>query len=69
MFIVKIHLNFFTLNRGNTEEAQRLFERAVDLVRTEAEMANIFSLLEAAKAQTKVIKLYGITLPQMGMGM
>ena len=51
--------------RGNNEEAIALFERAVDLVRTEAEMANTFSLLEAAKAQTKITKQYGITLPKI----
>eukprot|EP00111_Clytia_hemisphaerica_P011292 TCONS_00033062-protein len=53
------------VQRGNNEEAIRLFGRAVDLVRTEAEMANTFSLMEAAKAQSKVTKLYGITLPKM----
>ncbi|XP_057302474.1 mitochondrial import receptor subunit TOM70-like [Hydractinia symbiolongicarpus] len=53
------------VQKGNNEEAVRLFERAIDLVRTEAEMASTFSLLEAAKAQSKVTKLYGITLPSM----
>jgi len=28
-------------------------------------MANTFSLLEAAKAQNKVMKLYGITMPKI----
>eukprot|EP00794_Sanderia_malayensis_P011323 gene11323-12509_t len=51
------------VQRGNTEEAVSLFEKAIDLVRTEAEMAQAFSLLEAAKAQGKVIKRLGITPP------
>lgn len=51
------------VQKRNNEEAIRLFERSIDLVRTEAEMANTFSLLEAAKAQDKVTKQYGITLP------
>ena len=55
--------------RGNNDEAIRLFEKAIDLVRTEAEMANTFSLLEAAKAQSKITKQYGITLPTMSQGM
>jgi len=53
------------VQQGNNEEAIRLFERAIELVRTEAEMANTFSLLEAAKAQSKVTKQYGIQLPQV----
>lgn len=67
-------LNFFHLwfrclmlhhfiNRGNTEEAVALFSKAIELVRTETEMAQTFSLLEAAKAQGKVVKRLGIALP------
>ena len=52
--------------RGNSDEAVRLFEKAIDLVRTEAEMAQTFSLLEAAKAQAKVTKRLGISLPSGG---
>jgi len=55
------------VQKGNSEEAIRLFTKAIDLVRTEAEMANTFSLLEAAKAQTKITKQYGIILPTMPM--
>jgi len=54
------------VQRGNAEEAQRLFHRVIELVRTEAEMANTFSMLEASKAQTKVSEQYGVRLPQMG---
>ncbi len=52
--------------RGNTEEAVSLFQKAIDLVRTETEMAQTFSLLEAAKAQGNVIKRLGITPPDVG---
>lgn len=48
---------------GNTEEAVALFSKAIELVRTETEMAQTFSLLEAAKAQGKVVKRLGIALP------
>eukprot|EP00112_Aurelia_sp_Birch-Aquarium-sp1_P019535 Seg4844.2 transcript_id=Seg4844.2/GoldUCD/mRNA.D3Y31 product="Mitochondrial import receptor subunit TOM70" protein_id=Seg4844.2/GoldUCD/D3Y31 len=54
------------VQRGNSDEAVRLFEKAIDLVRTEAEMAQTFSLLEAAKAQAKVTKRLGISLPSGG---
>jgi len=51
------------VQKGNTEEATELFNKAIDLARTEAEMAQSFSLLEAAKAQSKVTKRLGISLP------
>ncbi|XP_065055601.1 mitochondrial import receptor subunit TOM70-like [Rhopilema esculentum] len=54
------------VQRGNSEEAIKLFNKAIDLVRTEAEMAQTFSLLEAAKAQSKATKNLGITLPLQG---
>lgn len=57
------------VQKGNNEEAIQLFEKALDLVRTESEMANTFSLLEAAKAQSKITKQYGITVPTMQPGM
>jgi len=47
---------------GNVEEALRLFERSLQLVRSEAEMANTYSLLEAAKAQAKITERLGIQL-------
>jgi len=51
------------VQKGNNEKAIEMFEKAVELVRTEAEMANTFSLLEASRAQTKITKLYGIKVP------
>ena len=63
---MSMDLSFF---RGNNDEAIRLFEKAIDLVRTQTEMANTFSLLEASKAQSKITKQYGITLPTMPQGM
>lgn len=44
-----------------------MFNKALELVRTEAEMAQTFSLLEAAKAQNKVTERLGITLPTAGV--
>ena len=63
---MSMDLSFFF--RGNNDEAIRLFEKAIDLVRTQTEMANTFSLLEASKAQSKITKQYGITLPTMPQG-
>jgi len=47
------------------EKAIELFNRAIDLSKTEAEMAHLFSLLDAAVAQSRVAKYLGIQLPSM----
>jgi len=51
--------------RGCLEKAIELFNRAIDLSKTEAEMAHLFSLLDAAIAQSHVAKYLGIQLPSM----
>jgi len=51
--------------RGCLEKAIELFNRAIDLSKTEAEMAHLFSLLDAAVAQSRVAKYLGIQLPSM----
>jgi len=43
--------------------AVKLFEKAIDLCRTETEMSHLFSLLHAAKAQLKAAQTLGIPLP------
>jgi len=51
--------------RGCLEKAIELFNRAIELSKTEAEMAHLFSLLDAAVAQSRVAKNLGIHLPSM----
>jgi hypothetical protein len=43
--------------------AVNLFEKAIDLCRTENEMSHLFSLLHAAKAQLQAAQTLGIPLP------
>ena len=53
--------------RGNLERAISLFNRAIKLSKTEVEMAHLFSLLDAAIAQSRVAENFGIQVPNMGM--
>ena len=52
-------------NRGNLDKAISLFHKSIDLVRTETEMAQTFSLCEAAKAQKYVTENMGFTPPTL----
>ena len=45
------------------DKAMEYFQSAIDLARTESEMAHLYSLLDAAKAQLNVAKNLGIPLP------
>ena len=56
---------FYDCCRGCLEKAIELFNRAIELSKTEAEMAHLFSLLDAAVAQYRVAKYLGIHLPSM----
>lgn len=51
------------VQRGNLDRAIELFNKAIDLVRTETELAQTFSLREAAKAQKYVTETLGLTPP------
>lgn len=51
------------VQRGNLDKAIELFNKAIDLVRTEGELAQTFSLREAAKAQKYVTETLGLTPP------
>jgi len=53
------------LIRGRLEKAIELFNRAIELAKTEAEMAHLFSLLDAAVAQSRVAQYLGIQLPSV----
>ncbi|XP_070551403.1 mitochondrial import receptor subunit TOM70-like [Ptychodera flava] len=56
-------LGTIEVQRGNLEHAIQLFERAIDLARTEMEMAHLYSLLDAAIAQSRVAATYNIRPP------
>jgi import receptor subunit TOM70 len=58
-------LGTIEIQRGNLDKAIELFNRAIDLSKTEAEMAHLFSLLDAAVSQTRVIERLGIQMPMM----
>ncbi len=64
-------MNLFPLlQRGNLEEAIALFDKAIPLANTELEMAHLFGLRDAARAQTNVTRRLGVSLPTMaGQGM
>ncbi|XP_015765073.1 PREDICTED: mitochondrial import receptor subunit TOM70-like [Acropora digitifera] len=51
------------VQRGHLDKAIELFDKAIELVRTEAELAQTFSLREAAKAQKYVTEILGLTPP------
>jgi import receptor subunit TOM70 len=53
--------------RGNTERAIELFQKAMSLVRSESELAQAYSLCDAAVIQQKVTRELGI-MPPMPMG-
>ena len=59
------------VQRGNMEKAIDMFNKAINLAKSEMEMAHLYSLCDAAHAQTEVAKKYGLkppTLQNMGEG-
>ncbi|KAK3107387.1 hypothetical protein FSP39_013441, partial [Pinctada imbricata] len=56
-------LGTLEVQRGNMDQAMKHFQKAIQLAKTENEMAHLFSLLEAAQAQLNVAKNLGIPLP------
>ncbi|XP_069115715.1 mitochondrial import receptor subunit TOM70-like [Argopecten irradians] len=61
-------LGTLEVQQGHMDKAMEHFQRAIEYSRTESEMAHLFSLLEAAKAQLNVAKNFGIQLPSLGAG-
>lgn len=59
---MNIYLNFY---RGSLDKAIELFNKAINLSRTEDEMAHLYSLLDAAMAQARVAQFLGIQMPTM----
>ncbi|XP_071500354.1 mitochondrial import receptor subunit TOM70-like [Diadema antillarum] len=56
-------LGTIEVQRGQMTSAQEYFNKAIELARTEMEMAHLYSLSVAAQAQSNVTKKYGITPP------
>jgi len=57
-------LGTIEVQRGELKSAMVLFQSAIRLAKTEMEMAHLFSLCEAAKAQLQVAERLGINLPK-----
>lgn len=53
-------LGTIEVQRGNLKIAVDLFEKAIDLAKTEVEMSHLFSLRDAAIAQSRVAENFGI---------
>lgn len=63
-------LGTIEVQRGNMAKAIELFDKAIPLANTELEVAHLYGLRDAARAQITVTERLGITLPNMGnMGM
>lgn len=52
----------FHFFRGNLQRGLELFQKAVDAAHTETELAHLYSLLLAAKAQAKAAERFGLDL-------
>ncbi|XP_006637995.1 mitochondrial import receptor subunit TOM70 [Lepisosteus oculatus] len=53
------------VQRGNLDKAIDMFNRAINLAKSEMEMAHLYSLCDAAYAQTEVAKKYGLKPPTL----
>lgn len=50
---------FFFFFRGKVRRGLELFQKAIDVAHTETELAHLYSLYLAAKAQSKAIEHFG----------
>ncbi|XP_053435618.1 LOW QUALITY PROTEIN: mitochondrial import receptor subunit TOM70-like [Nycticebus coucang] len=53
------------VQRGNMEKAIDMFNKAINLAKSEIEMAHLYSLCDAAHAQAEVAKKYGLKPPTL----
>ncbi|KAJ7993573.1 hypothetical protein DPEC_G00273800 [Dallia pectoralis] len=53
------------VQRGNLDKAIDMFNRAINLAKSEMEMAHLYSLCDAANAQTEVARKYGLKPPTL----
>ncbi|XP_046387645.1 mitochondrial import receptor subunit TOM70 isoform X2 [Ischnura elegans] len=56
-------LGTIEVQRGNFLAGAELFDKAIQLVKTDVEMSHLFSLKDAAKAQAVVVEKYKIPMP------
>lgn len=52
-------------HRGNLDKAIDMFNKAINLAKSEMEMAHLYSLCDAAYAQTEVARKYGLKPPTL----
>lgn len=52
-------------SRGNLDRAIDMFNKAINLAKSEMEMAHLYSLCDAAYAQTEVARKYGLKPPTL----
>ncbi|MGH0144588.1 UNVERIFIED_CONTAM: hypothetical protein FKN15_036229 [Acipenser sinensis] len=57
--------NTLCFHRGNLDKAIDMFNKAINLAKSEMEMAHLYSLCDAAYAQTEVAKKYGLKPPTL----
>uniref|UniRef100_A0A674BHK7 Translocase of outer mitochondrial membrane 70 homolog A (S. cerevisiae) n=1 Tax=Salmo trutta TaxID=8032 RepID=A0A674BHK7_SALTR len=53
------------VQRGNLDKAIDMFKKAINLAKSEMEMAHLYSLCDAAYAQTEVARKYGLKPPTL----
>lgn len=53
------------VQRGNLDKAIDMFNKAINLAKSEMEMAHLYSLCDAAYAQTEVARKYGLKPPTL----
>lgn len=56
---------FPLVHRGNLDKAIEMFNKAINLAKSEMEMAHLYSLCDAAYAQTEVARKYGLKPPTL----
>lgn len=57
--------DFIFFFSGNLDKAIDMFNKAINLAKSEMEMAHLYSLCDAAYAQTEVAKKYGLKPPTL----
>ncbi|MEQ2168478.1 hypothetical protein GOODEAATRI_014833 [Goodea atripinnis] len=55
------------VQRGNLDKAIDMFNKAINLAKSEMEMSHLYSLCDAAYAQTEVARKYGLKPPTLSL--
>lgn len=59
LFFLPLSFILFFFFRGKVRRGLELFQKAIDVAHTETELAHLYSLYLAAKAQSKAIEHFG----------